>query len=140
LNLLLQRGDHRCPLHELEILLLIGVFEVYNHIGVLIRHLMRWIKLLMNEVPCVLGLAEKVVCDLRLPVLVGRRDYTTTEKVILALQLCELARNGNVALLIGSHTAPLQPCLRGSAVLQGWIWPQGAAATQDLLGSETERV
>jgi hypothetical protein len=58
--------------------------------GTLIHHLLRHVKLLMNVVPCVLSIAEAMMHDLQLPVLLGRRNYTTTEKVILALQLCKL--------------------------------------------------
>jgi tartrate dehydratase alpha subunit/fumarate hydratase class I-like protein len=33
LELQLESGDRRCPLLELEVLLLDGVLEVYNHMG-----------------------------------------------------------------------------------------------------------
>jgi hypothetical protein len=38
LNLLLKGGDHRCPLLNLEVLLLIGMLEVYDHVGTLVYH------------------------------------------------------------------------------------------------------
>jgi hypothetical protein len=33
LELLLESGDHRCPLLKLEVLLLDGMLEMYNHMG-----------------------------------------------------------------------------------------------------------
>jgi hypothetical protein len=70
LNLLLKRGNHHCPLLKLEVLLLIGVLEVYDSVSVLVHQLMRQVKLLMDVVPRVLSLTEVMVCDLQLPVLV----------------------------------------------------------------------
>jgi hypothetical protein len=70
LNLLLKRGDHRCPLLKLEVLLLIGMLEVYDHVGALIHQLARCVKLLMNVVSRMLGLVEATVRDLQLLVLV----------------------------------------------------------------------
>jgi hypothetical protein len=104
LNLLLKWGDHRCPLLELKVLLLVGMLKVYDRIGALVHQLMRHIKLLTNVVPRMLGLTEAMVCDIQLPVLVWRRNCTTTEKVILTLQLRELAWGGDVALVISGHT------------------------------------
>jgi hypothetical protein len=37
-----------------------------------------------------LSIAKVMIRDLQLPVLLRRRNCTTTEKVILTLQLCEL--------------------------------------------------
>jgi hypothetical protein len=91
---------------------------VYNRKGALVHHLARSIKLLMNVVPCVLGLTEVMVLNLQLPILVYRRNRTTTEKVILALQLCELVQGGNVALFISGHTQTLLDNNRGGVVLQ----------------------
>jgi hypothetical protein len=34
LKLLLKGGDHRCPLLELEVLLLVGVLKVHDRVGV----------------------------------------------------------------------------------------------------------
>jgi hypothetical protein len=70
LNLLLKRGNHYCPLLKLEVLLLIGVLEVYDRVSALVHQLTRHIKLLMNVVSCMLDLAEVMVRDLQLPVLV----------------------------------------------------------------------
>jgi hypothetical protein len=72
----------------------------------------------MIVVPHVLGLTEVTVHTLQLPILVCRRKCTTTEKVILALQLCELARGGDVALFTTSHTQTLLDNSRCSVVLQ----------------------
>jgi hypothetical protein len=66
------------------------VLEVYDHMGALVHHLARRVKLLTNVVPHVLGLTEEMVHDLQLPILVYRRDCTTTKKVILTLHLCKL--------------------------------------------------
>jgi hypothetical protein len=85
--------------------------------GALIHHLMRCVKLLTNIVPCVLSLAEAPVCNLQLPVLVGRRNGTTTKKIILTHQLCELPRCGGVALLISSHLETLLNNCHVGAVL-----------------------
>jgi hypothetical protein len=79
------------------------LLEEYDHVGTLIHHLTGHVKLLMDIVPCMLSLTEATICDLQLSVLLGRRNCTTTEKVTLTLQLCELTRCGNVALLISSH-------------------------------------
>jgi hypothetical protein len=38
LNLLLKGGDHGCPLLKLEVLLLIGVLKVYDHVGATIHY------------------------------------------------------------------------------------------------------
>jgi hypothetical protein len=38
LNLLLKGGDHRYPLLKLEVLILVGVLEVYDHMGMLVHH------------------------------------------------------------------------------------------------------
>jgi hypothetical protein len=38
LNLLLKGGDHRYPLLKLEVLILVGVLEVYDHVGMLVHH------------------------------------------------------------------------------------------------------
>jgi hypothetical protein len=75
------------------------------------------IKLLTNIVPCMLGLAEAMIRDLELPILLGRRNCTTTEKVILTLLVCELTRGQNVALLISSHAETLLKDSRSCAVL-----------------------
>jgi hypothetical protein len=61
----------------------------------------------MSVVPPVLGLAEAMVHNLQLAVLVRRRNYTITEKVILMLQLCKLMRDGIVVLIICVHTQAL---------------------------------
>jgi hypothetical protein len=39
LNLLHKRDDHRCPLLELEVLLLVGVLEVYDRVSALVHQL-----------------------------------------------------------------------------------------------------
>jgi hypothetical protein len=44
--------------------------EVYDHVDALVHQLMRCVQLLTNVVPRVLGLAEAMVRDLQLPVLV----------------------------------------------------------------------
>jgi hypothetical protein len=85
LNLLLKRGNHRCPLHKLEVLLLIGMLEVYDHVSALIHQLLRRVKMLTDVVPHMLDLTKVMVRDLQLPVLAWRRNCTTTEKVILTL-------------------------------------------------------
>jgi hypothetical protein len=69
MNLLLKKGDRRCLLFNLKVLLLDGVLEVYDHVSVLIHQLARRVKLLMNVLPRVLGLTEAIVQDLQLPVL-----------------------------------------------------------------------
>jgi hypothetical protein len=35
--MLLNDGDHHCPLLELEVLLLIGMLKVYDHVGALVH-------------------------------------------------------------------------------------------------------
>jgi hypothetical protein len=40
LKLLLEIGDHRCPLLKLKVLLLNVVFEVYDRMRALVQHLM----------------------------------------------------------------------------------------------------
>jgi hypothetical protein len=74
--------------------------------GVLVHHLATYVKLLENVVARVLGPTEATVRNLQLPILVCRGPCTTTEKVILALQLCKLVRGGDVELFISSHTQP----------------------------------
>jgi hypothetical protein len=86
--------------------------------GAHIHHLMRHVKLLTNVVPCMLGLTEATVRNLQLQILVYRRNGTTKEKVILALQLCKLARGSNVALFMSGHTQTLLDNSRGGVVLQ----------------------
>jgi hypothetical protein len=86
LELLLESGDHRCPLLKLEVLLLDGVLKVYNHVGVGVHLLMGEVKLLVVVVPPVLSLTEAVVCDLQLTVLVRRCKCTTAEDGILMPQ------------------------------------------------------
>jgi hypothetical protein len=61
LKLLLESDDHRCPLLELEVLLL----EVYDCVCALTQHLMSDIELLAEVVPPVLSLAEAAVHDLQ---------------------------------------------------------------------------
>jgi hypothetical protein len=39
LILLLKGGDHCCPLLKLEVLLLVGMLKVYDHMGTLVHHL-----------------------------------------------------------------------------------------------------
>jgi hypothetical protein len=39
LNLLLKRGNHRCPLLKLKVLLLVGVLKVYDHVSALVHQL-----------------------------------------------------------------------------------------------------
>jgi hypothetical protein len=39
LKLLLERGDHLCPLLELEVLLLDMVLEVYDRVRAIVQHL-----------------------------------------------------------------------------------------------------
>jgi hypothetical protein len=70
LNLLLKRGNHCCPLLKLEVLLLIGVLEVYDCVSALVHQLVRRVKMLTDVVPHVLGLTEATIHDLQLPVLV----------------------------------------------------------------------
>jgi hypothetical protein len=70
LDLLLKRGNHHYPLLKLEVMLLIGMLEVYNRVSVLVHQFARRVKLLMNVVSHVLGLAEAMVRNLQLPVLV----------------------------------------------------------------------
>jgi hypothetical protein len=86
--------------------------------GMFIHHLPRCVKLLTNIVTCMLSVAEATIRDLQLPVLLGRRNCTTTEMVILALQLCELPRCGGVVLLTSSHAKMLLNDCRVSVVLQ----------------------
>jgi hypothetical protein len=93
------------------------MLKVYNHMSALVHHLARRIKLLTNVVPCVLGLPEATVRNLQLLILVCGRNCTTMEKVILTLQLCELARGGNVALFINGHTQTLLDNSRSGVVL-----------------------
>jgi hypothetical protein len=107
LNLQLKRGNHRCPLLKLKLLLLVAVLEVYDRVSALIHKLAWHIKLLMNVVPRVLGLVAATICNLQLLVLVWRRNCTTMEKVILTLQLHELTWDGYVAPFISSHTQAL---------------------------------
>jgi hypothetical protein len=118
LNLLLKRGNHHSPLLKLEVLLLVGVLEVYDCKSALVHQLTRCVKLLTDVVPRVLDLTEATVCDLQLSVLVWRRNCTTMEKVILTLQLCELMWDSDVALFISSHTQALLDDGPGGGVLQ----------------------
>jgi hypothetical protein len=90
---------------------------VYDRVGTFIHHLLRHVKLLTNIVPCMLSIAEVMIRDLQLRVLLGRRNCTTVEKVILTLQLCELPRHGGVALLTSGHAVLLND-YHLSAVLQ----------------------
>jgi hypothetical protein len=83
MNQLLKRGDHPCPLLQLEVLLLVGMLKVYKRVGALVHQLMRCVKLLTNVVPHMLSLAEATARELLLLVLVRRRNCTTMEKVIL---------------------------------------------------------
>jgi hypothetical protein len=53
------------------------------------------------------GLAEAVVHDLQLTVLIRRRKCTTAEKGILMLQLLKLVQNGSVALILCNQTHKL---------------------------------
>jgi hypothetical protein len=69
LNLLHKRGNHHCPL-KLEILLPVGVLDLYDRVGTLIDHLPRCIKLLKNVVPCMLNITEAMIHDLQLLILV----------------------------------------------------------------------
>jgi hypothetical protein len=55
---------------------------------------------------------------LQLLILVYRRNCNTTEKIILALQLCELMRGGDVVLFISGHTQTLLDNSHGGVVLQ----------------------
>jgi hypothetical protein len=80
---------------------------VYDHVGTLIHHLSRRVKLLTNVVSRVLSLTEAMICNLQLPVLFGRGNCTTIENVILALQLCKLTCGRNVVLLISNHVETL---------------------------------
>jgi hypothetical protein len=43
MNLLLKWGGHCCPFLELKVMLLTGMLEVYDHMGVLIHQLARCI-------------------------------------------------------------------------------------------------
>jgi hypothetical protein len=61
LNLLLKSDNHRYPLLNLKVLLLVGA---------LIQPLVRRVKLLTDVVPHVLGLTEAMIHDLQLLVLV----------------------------------------------------------------------
>jgi hypothetical protein len=63
---LLEISNHRCPLLELKVLLL----EVYDRVCALVQHLASGVQLLAEVVPPVLSLAEAVVRDLKLTVLV----------------------------------------------------------------------
>jgi hypothetical protein len=94
------------------------MLEVYNRMGALVHHLARCINLLTNVVSRVLGLTEVTVRNLQLPILSCRRNCTTIEKVILALQLCELARGGDVVLFVSSHTQTLLDNSRSGVVMQ----------------------
>jgi hypothetical protein len=61
----------------------------------------------MNVVPHVLGLAEAMVRDLILTVLIRRRKCTTVEKNVLLLQLLKLRRNGGGVLIVCGQTHTL---------------------------------
>jgi hypothetical protein len=100
LNLLLKGGDHCCPLLELEVLLLIGMLQVYDHVGALVHQVVSSVSLLTGVVPPMLGLAEAMVHNLPLAVLVQRRKCTTVEKGILMLQLPKLVRDAGVVLIV----------------------------------------
>jgi hypothetical protein len=65
-----------------------------------------------------LGLAKVTVHDLQLIVLVRRRKCTTMEKCILMLQLCKLASDGDVVLIVCGHTQALLDNGPGEVVLQ----------------------
>jgi hypothetical protein len=65
-----------------------------------------------------LSIVEVMIRDLQLLVLLGRRNCTTAEKVILTLHLCELPRHGGVALLTSGHAEMLLNDYHLSAVLQ----------------------
>jgi hypothetical protein len=57
-------------------MLLVGVLEVYDHVGTLIHHLTGCAKLLTNIVPRVVSLAEATIRDIQLPVLLERGTVT----------------------------------------------------------------
>jgi hypothetical protein len=65
LKLLLESGDHCCPLLEVKILLLDVVLNVYNRVGALVHHRASGVKLLTGIVPPVLSLTKAVVRDLQ---------------------------------------------------------------------------
>jgi hypothetical protein len=66
----------------------------------------------------VLGLAEAMVHDLQLTVLIQRSKCTTVEKSILLLQLLELVRNGGVVLIVYGQMHTLLYHSPGGVMLQ----------------------
>jgi hypothetical protein len=70
LKLLLEINNRHCPLLKLEVLLLDVVLEVYDRVRALVQHLVSGVYLLAKVVPPVLSLAEAVVRNLKLTVLV----------------------------------------------------------------------
>jgi hypothetical protein len=117
LKLLLKGGDHCYPLLELEVLLLIGMFKVYDRVGACIHLRTRGIKLLTSAVPLVLSLAKAMVHDLQLAVLVRKSKCTTAEKGILLLKLVELVRNGGVVFIVCGQMHTLLHDSAGSVML-----------------------
>jgi hypothetical protein len=73
--------------------------------GALIHNLTRHVKQLMNVVPCMHGLIEAMVHNFQLPILVCRKNYTIMKKVILTLQLHEIARAGALHKRPDTNTA-----------------------------------
>jgi hypothetical protein len=51
-----------------------------------------------------LDLAEAMIRNLQLTVLIRRSKYTTVEKSILLFQLLKLVRNGGVVLIVCGQT------------------------------------
>jgi hypothetical protein len=58
----------------------------------------------MNVVLHMLDLAEAMIRNLQLTVLIRRSKYTTVEKSILLFQLLKLVRNGGVVLIVCGQT------------------------------------
>jgi hypothetical protein len=58
----------------------------------------------MNVMLHMLNLAEAMIHNLQLAVLIRRSKYTTAEKSILLFQLLKLVRNGGVVLIACGQT------------------------------------
>jgi hypothetical protein len=140
LNLLLKRGNHRCPLLKLEVLLLIGVLEVYDRVSAR-PHWgdSTWLSTLGPSLKEELyhhgeGHSHTLAVWARVTWRCGalhKQPYTGAARW-WSWRWCATGRMGI------EHTRPLQPHLRRSEDPWGQIWPQGAAATWGPPNSEPE--
>jgi hypothetical protein len=98
--LLLEVGDHLCPLLKLNVLRLHDVLKVYYPVGTDIHLLMSDVKQHMGVVPPMLVLTKTTVSNLQLMVLLRRWTCTTAEDGILMPQALQVTQSNCGALLI----------------------------------------